>query len=252
MKIGIAGDWHANTRFAIHAIPLIAQHLSTPKIILHAGDFGVWRGHGQYLKTLNQVLDDHGAQLWFVDGNHEDHELLAEVRSGLTTDPLEPVPLIPSAPLIYHLPRGYRWTWDDRTWLALGGAVSVDKNYRTEGKDWFEAEEITPGQEKEIIAAGAADVLVSHDAPSRVALPLGVPPDGFLPMIPHAEAHRERLQRICQSVQPRWIFHGHYHLPRRATQGLGWGPCTVTSLDMDGTRGNWGILDTETMQWEWQ
>lgn len=246
MKIGIAGDWHANTRFAIHAISRIVQHLGTPKIILHTGDFGVWRGNERYLHAVSHALGQAGAELWFVDGNHEDHPYLRQLGHPGTPEPN----LI--APHILHLERGTRWIWDDRTWLALGGAVSVDKNYRTEGKDWFEAEEITPGQEKEIIAAGAADVLVSHDAPSRVALPLGVPPAGFLPMIPRAEAHRERLQRICQSVQPRWIFHGHYHLPRRATQGLGWGPCTVTSLDMDGTRGNWGILDTETMQWEWQ
>lgn len=245
MKIGIAGDWHANTRFAVNAIARIARHLEPPRIILHAGDFGVWRGHGDYLRAVSAALDQAGADLWFVDGNHEDHPYLRELGySGMWAGNM-------IAPHITHLERGTRWEWHGKTWLALGGAVSVDKNYRTEGDDWFADEEISDAQETEVTAAGQADVLLSHDAPARVTLHLGVPPAGFLPMIPHAEQHRERLQRICRTVKPRWIFHGHYHLHRQATQDLGWGPCTITSLDMDGTRGNWGILDTETMRWEW-
>lgn len=245
MNVAVAGDWHANTRWAVHAIREMTRRPGTaPEIVLHAGDLGVWPDRAEYLRLLDQALADNGMELWFVDGNHEDHRLLARSRATVETPWL--------TPRIRWLERGWRWNWHGRTWLALGGAVSVDKDYRTEGAGWFPEEEITAEQESAVIAGGHADVLLSHDAPSRVRLPLGVPPAGWLSQIPRAEAHREKLQRICRAVRPRWIFHGHYHLPRRATQELGWGPCTVTSLDMDGTPGNWGILDTGTMRWEWR
>ena len=51
--------------------------------------------------------------------------------------------------------------------------MSLDRAVRTEGVDWFPAEEITDAQEAAVIAAGHADVLVSHDCPSGVAHTFG-------------------------------------------------------------------------------
>ena len=262
---GIAGDWHGNTRWAVSAIRQICErlHEESPKIILQAGDFGIsdddgtyrWKGetcHRQtYLEALEEVLQDNDAQLWFVDGNHENHDFLARIREELTDDPLEPVPLVPSAFHVYHLPRGYRWSWHGRTWMALGGAVSVDKNLRTEGISWFPQEEVTDAQEAAAVSGGRIDVLLSHDAPTDVPLSLGTPPLEWLPMIPRAEAHRRRFQYICEAVKPSVIFHGHYHMPGDRVFSARWGTCHAISLDCDGTQGNWGILDTRTMEWEW-
>jgi hypothetical protein len=44
---------------------------------------------------------------------------------------------------IWHLPRGHRWRWHGRDWLALGGAVSLDRGVRTAGVNWWPEEEIT-------------------------------------------------------------------------------------------------------------
>jgi hypothetical protein len=243
-KIAVAGDWHANTLWAVSAIRQACVRLpnENPRVIVQAGDLGVWKWAAPFLADVTAVLAQHDALLLFVDGNHEDHPWLAELAGadGWIT------------PRIRWLSRGTRWTWHDRTWLAVGGAVSVDKGMRDEGVDWFPGEEITDGQEVAIIAGGPADVLVSHDCPAEVRLPLGVPPLEWLSMIPKAEEHRERMQRICTTVRPRWIFHGHYHLTGEARcRKYSWGSCTVLSLDMDTRQGNWGILDTETMEWKW-
>jgi hypothetical protein len=261
--IGIAGDWHGNTKWALHAIRRICErlHEESPKIILQAGDFGVWHPPGMeiwtfggkehsrlsYLSALDEVLFDNDAQLWFVDGNHEDHNMLAELAASQ-----------PGADSVWltsrikWLQRGHRWNWHRKTWLALGGAVSVDKLLRKEGVDWFPQEEITDAQEALIIAGGHADVLLCHDAPSCEPLSLMVPSAAWLPMIPRAEDHRERMERICRAVKPSQVFHGHYHLSRQQELAAPWGPCRFTALDRDGRMGNWGILDTRTMEWQWQ
>ena len=60
--------------------------------------------------------------------------------------------------------REYRWTWHGRTWLALGGGVSLDKAGRAKGRDWWPQEEITDDQERAVIDAGHANVMVTTSA----------------------------------------------------------------------------------------
>lgn len=260
--VGVMGDVHANRKWIVSQIPLICERLESPKIILQAGDFGVWALPGEekwsfageehvrksFLTAVDEVLHDSDAQLWFVDGNHENHDLLEEIAG----DRLLGSGIIEITARISWLRRGYRWKWHDRMWLACGGAVSVDKLGRVEGESWFPQEEIDHREEFMIGATGAADVLLSHDAPSDVPLKLMRPaPVIWQPMIPAAEDHRDRLQRICVAVKPSYIFHGHYHQSQVITKHAVWGKCRFTSLDMDGKRGNWGILDTRTMEWSW-
>jgi Calcineurin-like phosphoesterase len=268
--VGMTGDWHCNQRWAKAVIPQIARQLSDedPRIILHAGDFGIWRQEEKYetlgrtyyaltfLDVVTEALENSDAYLWFADGNHEDHPYLKELaynyalRSGkciLPDEDTEDYGWI--TPRIRWLPRGTRWQWNGRTWLALGGAVSVDKNLRDAGVSWFPEEEITDEQEARVIAGGPADVILSHDAPACEPLPLRVPPLEWLPMIPAAEAHRARLQRVGEAVKPGHWFHGHYHMAKQSTMRSegDWGHCRFTALDMDETRFNWGLVDTRTM-----
>ena len=261
-KIAIAGDWHHNQLWATSAIVQACARLDDPKIILQAGDFGIWRETAEYERTgkayyrqaypeaLTETLEDQDAYLWFCEGNHENHPYLSDTADEYQRETGWDYGWI--TPRIRWLPRGTRWEWHGKTWLALGGAVSVDKLLRTEGIDWFPGEEITGEQEALAIAGGPADVLLSHDAPADAPLVLARPaPEAWQPMIPRAEEHRERLQRVCMAVKPSYIFHGHYHQSSVKTVHAAWGKCRFTALDMDGRQENWGILDTETMEWEW-
>lgn len=259
--IGVMGDLHGNTAWTVSQIPEICKRLSPPRIILQAGDFGVWAPPGteewsfagkthsrkSFLSAVDEVLAEHDAELWFADGNHENHDLLAEMAEGL-----EELDMLQVTPRITWLRRGARWEWHGRTWLACGGAASIDKLLLTEGVSWFPQEEITKAEEFFIMRAGPADVLLSHDAPADC--PLYLPPPSspaWLKRIPACEEHRERLQRICVAVKPSYIFHGHYHRSQIRSHHAAWGTCRFTTLDRDGKQGNWGILDTRTMEWEW-
>lgn len=248
-RVVVAGDWHGNRYWAVNVIRRVPQLLSgdQPRLILHLGDFGIWpdlEGR-RYLAALSTVLAEVGAELWFVDGNHEDFPQLARLAGDTTQDGRVRV-----QPGIYHLPRGHRWQWHGRSWLACGGGVSIDRALRTEGRDWWPEEEITDDQEAAIIAGGPADVLMSHDCPSGVVHDFPGLPPAWAPDLARTQAHRQRLQRIVTAVRPAHLLHGHLHRGYQRSCDFGYGPVEVTGLAADGAARNFAVLDTETMAWQ--
>ncbi|MCP9964555.1 metallophosphoesterase [Actinomadura madurae] len=244
------GDWHGNAAWARSVIRRLPELLpdESPRIVLHAGDFGIWPGPQgwAYLRGLDLDLARVGGVLWFVDGNHEDHPRLAELPDaghqgghGRVSD------------RIFHLRRGHRWTWHGRTWLALGGAVSLDRAVRAEGMSWWPEEEIAEEEARRAIAGGPADVMLTHDCPARVAHEFSPLPsfwDGE--DLKRSDAHRELLQTVVDAVKPGHLFHGHLHRAYTRDVAMPHGQVRVTGFDCDGVDGNWGVLDVAAMKWE--
>jgi len=266
-RIIIAGDWHGNTKWALHVIWMAKEVLADedPRVILHLGDFGIWPGPAgrEYRDQVTMALEQADADLLFVDGNHEDFTRLAaeehsQLSAELESGPPPPGPVPVGSGLrglkarVSWLPRGYRWSWHGRTWLALGGGVSVDRAIRTEGENWWPQEEITSEQAACVIADGAADVMVTHDCPSGVRHSFPPPPSFWDARdLARSDAHRERLQQIVDAVRPSHLMHGHLHRSYQRMCDFGYGPVEVTGLDCDeGDGANWAVLDVRTMKWE--
>lgn len=273
-KIGVAGDWHGNTQWAVSAINQMCEKLEdqTQAIILQLGDFGIWRKNDRYQKEISKALDNNDALLYFIDGNHENHPLLAKYldskrrklewetsnRSPESTWPFWAGDRgdwdIPNGVEIeewlYWLPRGSRWEWHGKKWLAVGGAVSVDQNWRREGFDWFPEEVISQTQKRAIIARGPADVMITHDCPDFYHPYDESNPYGFnWGLLAKAREHAQLLQEIVEAVQPSYLMHGHYHRHYQTDIFKDWGTLNLTGLHCDGTQGNWYILDLEKMEW---
>lgn len=247
-RIVVAGDWHGHQAWAVGVIGLLRQLLpdESPRLVVHTGDFGIWPGAsgGRYLRAVDRALAGAGAELWFVDGNHEDH---GRLRDLLPDDP-HPYSRIAVTERIHWLPRGHRWSWHGRTWLALGGATSVDRPARTPGVDWWPQEALTLADCEHAASAGA-EVMVCHDAPSSVPLDLPRPPSWW--ELGPAERHRDVLQRVVDEVRPGWLMHGHYHHAHDTTVVMEHGEVQVTGLAPDGAlSGNYRLLDVRAMRWE--
>jgi len=211
-KVMVAGDWHCNHRWSIQALK--TARLAGCDAIIHLGDFGYWPrdpyGPGYYKNIVRYLRDvcEGRIILYWIDGNHEDHMVL----NGNPTIGNE---------VIRHLPRGHRWRWWDKTWMAVGGGVSVNKQWLKEGVDWFSEEQLTMAQFEHCLRPGDVDVVVAHDTPSEVAIP-GIHAQSKLGELTVTEWPRERIDaswehraimsEIAKDKRPGFWFHGHYHV----------------------------------------
>lgn len=252
-RIAFSGDWHGNLPFALDAIDYAAAE--NAEVIVHAGDYG-WLFTERFTKGIERALAKAGLRLFFTEGNHEHYGKLEQLfRSntalpGIRLDVPErqrfhlPRPGKVS-PSVWHLARGTRWEWNGISFMACGGAHSVDRRRRKPGLSWWPQETITDADIDACARRGRTDVLISHDCPAGVDIPgLEVSAYWFDPAeIALSQQHRERLLRVCEATRPGLIVHGHYHTAYTQTVTFGWGDTRVIGLSDDGT----GLLTQNTI-----
>ncbi|MFC4128883.1 metallophosphoesterase family protein [Nocardia rhizosphaerae] len=224
----VAGDWHGNHYHAEDAIRYAAEHGA--QAILHVGDFA-YQFRPSFMSAVQQALGETGLYLGFVPGNHDSYVYLdlREQEHGCTAIPLRPN--------LFYLPRTYRWIWSGVSFLALGGAHSVDRPWRARG-EWWARETITISEAVTAANGGRADVMICHDVPDGVRIPcIEGNPIGFPDAeIEAAQRHRELLRRVVDEVKPKHLFAGHYHCRLDAPLVSRDYRTDVHILDMDGAR----------------
>ncbi len=215
-----AGDWHGSLRAASAAV-MSAAARGVP-VVVQVGDFGLWSGpDGEaFLDGVSKVAVRGGVQVLWLDGNHEDFDLLETFPVDASTG------LRPVRDNVTHVPRGSRWEWSGLRFAAVGGATSLDVARRTPGRSWWAQEALTARQAEEVVAGGGCDVLLCHDCPEGVPIP-GIDRASALRRWPEsalraAWAHRELLAAVAAELGPTHVFHGHFHVRYTATVDL-WG-----------------------------
>lgn len=229
-RLALAGCWHGNTDYARNAINYAARQGATT--LIHLGDFAFMLP--DFLAAVVATLTHRRMRLLLVDGNHDDHHRLAAL-------PTHPSGTRKIAPRVWYLPRGLRWEWAGVTFLALGGAHSVDRQdpRRVPGATWWPEEQISLRDALAATSGGPVDVMLCHDCPAGVDIP-GLRP-GKWPEeeIRTAEQHRLLLRQVVDLVQPGVLWHSHYHQSYSATLDLthptaGTRTCRVEGLHRDG------------------
>lgn len=230
MRIVIAGDTHSDVDW-MKSVTRIAGRADA-HWILQVGDFGWWPRMitsggwprtDHILGTLSRACDRAHVNGWiFLDGNHDDHESLAEAE----TSPLEGVGMLARlGDHVWYSPRGNTFDLDRIRFGTLGGAVSIDAYveaygfdfgsppYRP-GWDWFPALEApTQADVSLLIDQGPIDVLLSHEAPAGVG---GLKPglEG-LPITADIQQRTDAVRRLVLDAvlgcRPRLVVHGHWH-----------------------------------------
>ena len=202
MKVLLAGDWHGNTEFSAEVIRTAGA--IGCQAVLQLGDFGLWPGReNEWLDHVEVQAEQAGVDLVWIDGNHEHHALLDRL-------PRPDGGLVPMREHVTWASRGARWTWGGRRFGALGGAVSVDRMFRREGRNWW-ANERTTGEDVDRLGHEPLDVLATHAAPSSYR-----PPDR-MPKLPadilaDIREQRDLLDVAVANTKPALVVHGHYHL----------------------------------------
>ena len=195
------GDTHNDLAFVASAAMLARENGAE---MVQVGDFGfLWPGHDQ-LDALSALLVGLGVTLRFVDGNHDDHPRLRKLcgrvrRRGVTI-----------APNVIYQPRGSIHEDEDETrFLFVGGAPSIDRALRTEGRSWWPEETITEAEYDFAMAAkGPVHVLVTHDAPD---FPPGFTPKGSPGYQQEQVLSMRRVDKLVERHRPLLNVHGHWH-----------------------------------------
>lgn len=233
--IAVSGDWHGDVPWMRAVVDAAAA--AGAELILQVGDLAVlWPGRdkGKFDRRLQQRLELRDMRFVFVDGNHDNHHELRLL-------PLDDDGLAPLRPHVRYLPRGGRLKYAGLTIAGLGGAYSVDREWRTAGKDWWPEEDVTDEDVDRLIAGGRADVLIMHDAPSgvRVRTDLDLPPE----IVAASLATRARLRRAVDVLRPANVFAGHWH--QRVVDVIvhpGGEQTRVDVLDMNSSRDGNAVL----------
>ena len=180
MTIYITGDTHGT-----YDIYKLEENLFNPlgltkdDCVIICGDFGfVWfyedsKGWAEDQEWLDW-LEDRPWTTLFVDGNHENHELLNRY-------PVEKwhggkVHFIRDR--VIHLMRGQVFDIDGHTFFTMGGAHSCDKQYRVNRLSWWEEEVPSHAERCEALenlskCGWQVDYVLSHDGPSEAVRSIG-------------------------------------------------------------------------------
>lgn len=252
-RVLIAGDAHGNTAW-VETLTKKAAERSCP-IIIQVGDFGFFPGRPwgpRFLGAVDTACRDSGVELWFIDGNHDDHFALAQHRESDA-----PVTLTDR---VAYIPRGARVTLGDRAFGFLGGAFSVDWRDRTHGVDWW-SNERTDHADAARLGEDRLDILIAHEAPAGIEFSARrLPAEDQV----RTDEVRALIAAAVEATLPRLVLHGHWHhthdtelswIDRDATDRTGaltWQSTRVIGLNCDGDPNDgWLVLDLDTLDVEW-
>lgn len=109
--------------------------------IIVCGDMGIcWRKDKKDFEAqvFNYERNCNGVHLYWIDGNHENFDIINSFEGG---------PIYHNSEHIHYISRGTTFSaiinGNKRKMLFLGGADSIDKSRRIEGLSWWPQEQIT-------------------------------------------------------------------------------------------------------------
>lgn len=212
MKFYLTGDTHGDfSRFTYDFIDI-----KDPVGVIILGDAGVNYYLNKRDYKLKQQLKDTLPNVIFylVRGNHEARpESLITMKNVYDKQIEGNVWQEDEFPNIKYLQDGEVYTFNGKRALVIGGAYSVDKEYRlVNGWQWFPTEQLNAAERENITQKYAGqhfDFVFSHTCPYP-----WMPFDKFLPTIDQTKVDNSMeywLEELSHKVSYNlWIF-GHFH-----------------------------------------
>jgi len=215
MATFLTGDTHGDTD--IHKLSAKrwpeGVKLTKNDYLIILGDFGlVWDNTPSPTESYwTWWLSNKPFTTLFVCGNHENHPRLYA---------LEQIDMFGSkvgkvSDSIFHLKRGHIYTIEGKKFFVMGGAQSIDKATRTEGKSWW-PEEIPSWSEMDLGLQNleqhqySVDYILAHTAPSSIAETY-LKSIGLCREIGRVDPTEKYLEHVCQNTTFNSLWCGHWH-----------------------------------------
>ena len=178
-----------------------------PELVLCCGDFGYWEPlasknkHG--LRSVDTIKANDTKVLW-CDGNHEHFWGLKERKSDEV------------AKNVFYMPRGSTFTLPDgRVIMFMGGGYSIDKMYRTEGRDWFPEETISH-KDMQNLPDVKVDIFITHTCSTDILLTMLKYND-----MKNNDPSNLALTDLWEKYMPTLWYFGHWHVHKKGAIGNG-------------------------------
>lgn len=211
IMIYVTGDIHGQKSRFQYVDSVIEKNLKEGDKLFVCGDFGYIWDNSHAEKQFLRYLSKKPYQILFVDGNHENFDLINDYpveewcggkvhvigrdREGFLK--------------IVHLMRGQIFEIEEKKIFTFGGAYSIDKYMRTPHKTWFPQEMPTDDEMKEAIANlkrydNKVDYIITHAAPEDTM-------SIFHPYHPEEKPLNNFLEWIRENVEYKHFYMGHLH-----------------------------------------
>jgi predicted phosphodiesterase len=207
----LLGDIHGDVRVLRNAIAEAEDSGATA--LIQVGDFGLMQHSGNDT-GFHRVCKEAKLPVYFIDGNHDDCTRWTE---------LSEVTRIWDDTNLFYIPRGTVMEIDNRTIAFMGGAASIDKEYRLRNHwHWDEKENISPyevlrmmdnAKDKQI------DLFITHCPPNSV-INEHFDPRGKLHFGVGLDWHdhnQDIIENIWHAIGTPNIYSGHMH---RKVEGM--------------------------------
>ena len=203
--IYITGDTHGDIDYP-KLLKLKEKKLSRDDYLIICGDAGIcWSIYDS--RRFLSLYNDIGCTILFIDGNHENFDMLNELPlveyKGALMHQVDEH--------IFHILRGEILTLEGKTFFCLGGACSIDKMYRTPHISWWPEEEIDKHDIDNAIANlekvnNKVDYVITHCVDTKTVMKY---------FYFKRDVCTDQLMFIDKVVDYKHWFFGHYHFDRK-------------------------------------
>ena len=204
--IYITGDTHGSpARLSRETMPFAEKWTKRDTLIV-CGDFGYLFNGGAREELALRELSFRPYTILFVDGNHENFDLLNNYQPVLWKGGQARR----IRRNVYHLMRGQVFELEGHTLFTMGGGCSIDQSRRYEGVDWWKcempaAEEYETARQNLSRYGNEVDYVITHTAPENVMQQIFGDHEGERKL-------NVFLQWVMDNVgYKRWYF-GHLHM----------------------------------------
>lgn len=213
-RLFLVGDLHSG--IDMHYISNkhfpIARQLDKNDTVICLGDAGFAWDNSKESNYWNDWAEDRPFTLLSLMGNHENYDIIRNLPIVRWRE--AKVRMV--RPHVGYIENGQIFSFNGFSFFTMGGARSVDRAYRVEGKSWWRSEipsyETMDAAAKTLSSHGSkVDFILSHCGPTSLVKQLC--PHSFMdneidPLMSFFEKY------VCGTTEFTYWFLGHYHQDR--------------------------------------
>jgi len=208
--IYITGDTHRDFS------RLYCKNFNKDDMVIILGDVGINYYLNEEDKELKEYLSNLNIKLFCIQGNHEERpENISTYKETIMFG--GKVFIEDVFPNLIFAKNGETYNIDNKRVLVIGGAYSVDKNYRLMyGYPWFKDEQLSEIEKETILSkynGQHVDIILSHTCPRKYE-----PTEVFMSGIDQSivdKSMEDFLDEVEENIDYDKWYCGHYHTEKK-------------------------------------